>query len=82
MALCLGYFIPAWLAKIVGDQATKPMTLAFSNIPGILKPIRFRDSETRGQAITFICAGRCAISIGILSYCDSVKFSVMMDTSI
>ena len=72
LALCIGYVMPAWLAKINGDTLTKPMTLAFSNIPGILKRIHFRDTETLGQITTFICAGRCGISICLMSYCDQI----------
>lgn len=31
---------------------------------------------------SFICAGRCAISIAILSYADKIQFSVLSDTCV
>ena len=40
--MCVGYFLPAFFAKILGDAMTKPMTLAFSNIPGILRPMQYK----------------------------------------
>ena len=82
LSMCMGYFMPAWLAKISGDTLTKPMTLAFSNIPGITKRIRFRDVETIGQTTTFICAGRIAISICLMSYCENITYAVNIDSCV
>ena len=31
---------------------------------------------------TFICAGRVAISIGILSYAEKIQFSILSDTCV
>lgn len=82
IAICIGYFMPAWMAKINCDVLTKPVTLAFSNIPGILKRIKYKDIETLGQFTTFICAGRCAISICLMSYCENIRYSVLMDSCV
>ena len=46
LASLMGVLIPAWLCKIGGDNLSKPLTLSFSNIPGILKPIRYKDTKT------------------------------------
>ena len=44
LASLMGVLIPAWLCKIAGDNLSKPLTLSFSNIPGILRPIRYKDT--------------------------------------
>ena len=82
ITLCIGYIMPAWLVRINCDVLTKPVTLAFSNIPGILKRIKYKDIETLGQFTTFICAGRCAISICLMSYCEHIRYSVLMDSCV
>ena len=46
MAMMMGFFLPAWMCKIGGDNLSKPLTLSFSNIPGILRPIHFKDTKT------------------------------------
>ena len=46
LASLMGQLLPAWACKIAGDNLSKPLTLSFSNIPGILKPIRFKDTKT------------------------------------
>ena len=68
----IGYIVPAFLAKISGDNLTKPFTLTFSNVPGILTKIRYKTVETTGMFTTFITAGRCAVSVSILSYCENI----------
>ena len=46
LAMLMGYLTPAWLAKIGGDSLSKPLTLSFSNIPGVLRPLHFKDTYT------------------------------------
>lgn len=82
MALVAGFFMPIFILKITGDKITKPFTMAFSNTPGILKQIHYKDSTTLGMMTSFICAGRCAISIAILSYAEKIQFSVLSDTCV
>ena len=72
LAMCMGYFMPAWLVKISADVLTRPQTIAFSNIPGILRPISYKGTETIGQHTTFIAMGRCAITICLMSYCNDI----------
>ena len=36
IAICIGYFMPAWVAKINCDVLTRPVTLTFSNIPAFM----------------------------------------------
>ena len=82
IAICIGYFMPAWLARINCDILSKPVTLAFSNIPGILKKIKYKDVETLGQCTCFVAAGRCAISVCLMSYCENIRYSVLMDSCV
>lgn len=39
IGLVTSYFMPTALLKITGEKITKPFTLAFSNTPGVLRPI-------------------------------------------
>jgi len=78
----IGWFVPAFLAKITGDNLTKPFTLTFSNVPGILRKITYKEVDTTGMFITFITAGRCAVSVNVLSYCENIQFTCLMDTSV
>ena len=68
----IGYFVPVWLAKLTGENLTLPFTLTFSNTPGILKTIQYKGVTTEGMFTTFITAGKCAISVAILSYTANI----------
>ena len=74
--------MPAFLAKILGDNMTKPFTLAFSNIPGIIQPISTKGMKTTGQLTSFISVGRCAVSIILMSYHETIQYSVLVDTCV
>ena len=82
LGLITSRFTPMWLMKLTGDKITKPFTMAFSNTPGVLRRINYKDSVTLGSFSSFICGGRVAISIAIISYAENIKFSVTADTSV
>ena len=44
--------------------------------------IKYKDVETLGQCTCFIAAGRCAISVCLLSYCENIRYSVLMDSCV
>ena len=78
----VAHFVPTFFLKLMGEKMTKPFTMAFSNVPGILSKIRYKTNETTGMVSSFICAGRIAIAVAILSYAETVQFSVTIDTSV
>mmetsp|Transcript_842 Transcript_842/g.1275 ORF Transcript_842/g.1275 Transcript_842/m.1275 type:complete len:290 (-) Transcript_842:110-979(-) len=82
LSVFIGLFVPTFMLKLGGEKMTKPFTMAFSNTPGILKKIKYKDSTTRGMTTSFICAGRVAISVGILSYAETIQFSITADTCV
>jgi len=45
LAKTMGSLLPAWACKIAGDSLSKPLTLSFSNIPGILKPVKLKNGQ-------------------------------------
>ena len=46
MSVFVGHFMPTFFLKLAGEKMTKPFTLAFSNTPGILKKIHYKDATT------------------------------------
>lgn len=82
VSLVIGHFVPTFFLKLMGEKMTKPFTLAFSNTPGVLRPINYKEVKTLGMMTSFICAGRVAISIAILSYAENIQFSVTCDTCV
>ncbi len=71
-SLVAGCFVPTFFLKMMGSKMTKPFTMAFSNTPGVLKPINYKSVKTIGMISSFICAGRLAISVAILSYAENI----------
>lgn len=78
----IGYFSPAFMAKMTADTLTLPPTMAFSNTPGILKKITYKGVDTLGMYTTFIAAGKCAFSVAMISYCENIQFTVNIDECI
>ena len=71
-SMIVSYFVPTFFLKLMGEKMTKPFTLAFSNTPGVIKQIGTKEGVTLGMISSFICTGRVAISIAILSYCEKI----------
>ncbi len=82
LSLLFSYLIPVFFLKLMGEKMTKPFTLAFSNTPGVLKKVHYKEVSTLAMVSSFICAGRIPISIAILSYAEKMQFSITMDTCV
>lgn len=82
LSLVSGYLLPIFLLKLGAEKVSKPFTMAFSNTPGVLRKISYKEVETLGMTTSFICSGRLAMAIAMLSYSDQIQFSVTMDTCI
>ena len=61
---------------------TLPFTTAFSNTPGILRPLHYKEVTTLGMIVSILCTGRCAMAITIISYAEKIQFCVITDTCI
>lgn len=72
LSLCTAYFTPLWLMKLGAESVTKPFTMAFSNTPGVLRKIHYKEVATLGMFSSFVCSGRCAMAIAILSYAEQI----------
>ena len=82
LSLITSYFTPMFILKLGAEKMSKPFTMAFSNTPGVLRKFNYKEVETLGMMTSFVCSGRCAMSIGILSYAEQIQFSVTMDSCI
>ena len=82
LSLVTSYFTPMFMLKIGAEKVSKPFTMAFSNTPGVLRKIHYKDVETLGMTSSFICSGRCAMAIALLSYAEQIQFSVTLDSCI
>ena len=77
-----GYVLPTFALKLAAETVSNPYTMAFSNTPGILKKIHYKDARTEGMIVAFVIANNVAASIGILSYAEIIQFSVVADSCI
>lgn len=75
-------FVPTFMLKIGADKISKPFTMAFSNVPGILEKVEYKGCRTLGMISSFVCAGRLPTSVSILSYHDTIKFCILTDTCV
>lgn len=64
------------------ETGSKPFTLAFSNLPGLLKPATFNGSKAIKMIGYFVPAGRCAACIMCISYNEFIKLSCSFDSSL
>ena len=80
--IMMGQMLPTFALKLAAEIVSDPYTMAFSNTPGILKKIHYKDASTEGMTTAFVIANNVAISMGILSYAEIIQFSVVSDTCI
>ena len=72
LSLVTSYILPLFVLKILGEKITKPFTMAFSNTPGVLRHVKYKEVKTLAMGTAFVCAGRVAISVGMLSYAEHI----------
>ena len=72
ISLVFSYLIPVFFLKLMGEKMSKPFTLAFSNTPGVLRRIHYKEVSTLAMVSSFVCAGRVPISVAILSYAEKI----------
>ena len=63
-------------------QQTKPYTMAFSNTPGLLKPIVYDGRKSIKMQYYFIASGLTGMAMSALSYVDYFKITLTTDDTI
>jgi len=61
---------------------SKPYTMAFSNIPGLLKPITYGGKKSVKMSIYFIPSGHTGMALSCISYVDYFKITLTVDDTI
>jgi hypothetical protein len=82
VCIVAGSLLPIFIMKLAMNEATRPATLAFSNTPGALRPIKSKDSECLSMINSFNSASKCSITIGFISYAGGIHSSVSADTGV
>lgn len=78
-SMFLPYFFQNWIIK----KSTLPYTLAFSNTPGLLKPI-YAEENKRSHCMTsyLIPSGHTGIGFSALSYVEHFTITCVADEAI
>ena len=72
------YFLQNWFLM----KSTEPYTLAFSNTPGLLKPISYEGKKSKKMQFYFVPSGRAGMALSALSYVDYYKITLTVDDTI
>ena len=75
-------FAPYVLLNWFYMKSSEPYSLAFSNVPGLLKPIEFQGRKSRKMQLYFIPAGYTGVALSCISYVDFFKITLTVDDSI
>ena len=80
--------LPRTISRRVVDQVTPQFLLAFSNVPGPIKPMYYENPEktikyycVRSNSF-FNCAGKVGLSIVCLSFCESFTIGITSDDNV
>lgn len=80
MSVIFGVFVPEHIWKLIMHRASIPYTLAFSNVPGVIKPIVFKGNEIENVKSFIIPGGATGIGLSALSF--SGKFMLTMSADL
>jgi len=75
-------FIPYFISDWFIGSSTLPYTLAFSNVPGLLKPIVSDGKKSVMMTSYIIPSGYTGMGLGAISYVDYFKITLTVDDSI
>ena len=75
-------FCPNFMVRHTCGKSSFPFTLAFSNLPGLRKPISVKGSNSIKIASYFIPGGFTGLGICVTSYIDTFKITVTVDDTI
>jgi hypothetical protein len=72
------YFLSDWFIR----KSTLPYTMAFSNVPGLLKPLEQHGKKSIMMTNYLIASGVTGLALGAISYVDYFKMTLTTDTAI
>jgi len=78
----MGMFAPYKLMELFSVYSTRPFTLAFSNLPGLLKPIELDGRKSIKMQSYLIPGGVTGMALSLLSYIDFFKIGLVVDDTI
>jgi len=74
--------VPSFIHLPVAVYFSKPFTLAFSNVPGSLKPMQFGKTKLLSHTPMMLSLGHIAVSISMMTYVDTLRFTMSTDTCV
>jgi hypothetical protein len=76
-------FVPYSFFEWFSKYSTRPYTLAFSNTPGLLRPLALEDGKKSYRMFSYITpAGHTGLAFSCISYVDFFKICCTVDDSI
>lgn len=81
-AIFTSLLLPRFVNRYLTNLMSQPFTLAFSNTPGILRPVEIGDAKIYKVKNALVDGGRLGICISCLSYSGAIRITVLADTAI
>lgn len=81
LSIIFGNLMPELLMKQIVPMGSLPYTMAFSNVPGIIKPLKFKGHVIESMT-SFIIPGTTGIGLGALSFSGKFVLTMTTDESI
>jgi len=78
----IGMFAPYKVMEKFSEYSTRPFTLAFSNLPGLIKPIYLDGRKSLKMQHYLIPGGVTGMALSLLSYVDFFKIGLVVDDTI
>ena len=75
-------FLPYAVLNWFQSVSTRPFTLAFSNMPGLLRPLQFDGRKSIKMQNYIIPAGLTGIGLSCLSYSEWFKVGCVVDEAL
>ena len=75
-------FLPYFVNNMYLNFSANSFTLAFSNMPGLLKPIAIFGSHHQKMTSYIQSPSNCGMTISCISYIDYFKITIVTDTAI
>jgi NRPS condensation-like uncharacterized protein len=82
LALVTSKLLPDFVCRLIADKGSLPYTMAFSNTPGLLKPVSFGDVPSLGFHSYVVPSGRIGICLAVITYADGFRLTLTADSGI
>lgn len=73
---------PYWILNWFSGFSTRPFTLSFSNVPGLIKPITFQGRKSIMMSNYILPVGKTGLTVSCLSYVDWLKIGCVADDAV